>query len=650
MRKIAQKLILLTLYSFLILSTLTAQTLFTCDGQPVSKEDFLKAYNKNNTTIRATSASYRDYLELYIRYKLKVKAAYELRLDTLQAQRSELQNFRSQVVENYMRDEESMTRLVNEVFERGQRDIHLSHIFIALPKNALPADTAKAYEKAMTAYGELKKKKTFGQVALAFSEDPSVKTNNGDVGYITVFTLPYDLETLAYSVAPGHYSKPFRSRAGYHIFGNMGERKALGKIRAAQILLSIPPGSGEAVRNATRQRADSLYESLLKGADFAQTAKTYSGDNLSYQNGGELPEFGVGKYDQTFETAAFALTRDGEISRPVLSSFGYHIIKRILRKPFPQELSKETALALRQQVIADPRIESSRNALLTRIYRQADYTALPLSAAELWAYTDSAALNKALSSFRDLSYQTPLFSFTHQQYKVKEWLDYMQSLRNSRSNLLGRTHEELFDQFTRAAAMDYYRNHLEDFNKDFAFQLNEFREGNLLFEIMQRKVWDKASTDSAGLRNYYDTHQGKYWWEASADAVLFTCNNQQTAAKLKTRLSMTPSNWKNLADSAGAGVQADSGRFELAQIPAPAKEKPDFSPGLISPLTANPADNTVSFAYILRVYADKAPRNYKDARGFVINDYQVFLEDQWIAELKKKYPVNVDEKVFRTLP
>ncbi len=651
MRKIAQKLVLLTLPSFLILSTVTAQTLFTCNGQPVSAADFLKAYNKNNTAGKATPASYREYLDLYIRYKLKVKAAYELRLDTLPAQRTELQNFRSQVMENYMLDEESMTQLVNEVFARGQRDIHLAHIFIALPKNATPADTARAYDKAMAAYADLKKKKSFSEIAFAYSGDPSVRTNKGDIGYITVFTLPYELETLAYSTAPGQFSKPWRSKAGYHIFKNLGERKALGRTKVAQILLSVPPGASDAIRETARLKADSIYESLLKGADFAALAKLKSGDNLSYQNGGELPEFGVGKYDSVFETAAFALTRDGEIGKPVLSSFGYHIIRRIGRKAFPKEFDKETALALRQQVMGDPRVEVSRKALLSRIYRQGDLKISPYySQSELWAFTDSAALNKALSSFHNLDYQTPLFSFTHQQYNIKQWLEYMQSLRNSRANLAGRTHQELFDQFTRSVAMDYYRNHLEDFNKDFAFQLNEFREGNLLFEIMQRKVWDKASTDSAGLRNYYDAHQAKYVWDASADAVLFTCNNQKTAESLKNDLSADPSNWKKLADSTGAGVQADSGRFELSQIPSPGKGKINFSPGQITPFSANLADNTVSFAYILHVYTERSPRNYKDARGFVINDYQVFLEDQWIAELRKKYPVSVDEKAFAGLP
>src|SRR5580700_2561066 len=221
------RILFLSLLILLFSSSLTAQTLFTVDGTPTSKEEFLKAFSKNNTGIVPTEKSYRDYLELYIRYKLKVKAAYTAQLDTLPAQRTELQNFRSQVADTYMKDQESMDRLIREVSVRGQKDIRLAHIYFALPKNVTPADTLRAYEKAMTVYNELKKGKKFGELAAAVSDDPTAKSNKGDIGYITVFTLPYELESLAYSLAPGQFSKPYRSKGGYHIFRNEGERKAL---------------------------------------------------------------------------------------------------------------------------------------------------------------------------------------------------------------------------------------------------------------------------------------------------------------------------------------------------------------------------------------------------------------------------------------
>ena len=631
----------------LFLSGVSAQTLFSVDQYPVSKEEFLKAYNKNNSGQKATQAAYRDYLELYIRYKLKVRAAYDAQLDTLPGQRMELQNFRSQVAESYLKDETSLDRLVKEAWQRGQKDIRLSHILIILPKNASPADTARAYEKAMTAYATLKKGRKFEEVARQFSEDPAVKNNGGNLGYITVFTLPYQLEGLAYSLAPGQFSKPYRTKGGYHIFRNDIERKSLGKIKVAQILVAFPPSATIAMKEDAHRRADSLYTVLNNGGDFAALARSFSADNLSYQQGGELPEFGVGRYDSAFESAAFALSKDGAISKPIPSEFGYHLIKRLARKPFPAIMDEQATAQVKQQVMNDPRIEISRKALLDKIEQQADFRRADIPEADLWAFTDSAIVDQRLSSLRGIGFTTTLFSFSHQSYSVKEWMDYARRTRMLKP-AGPETDKDQFDRFIERSAQDYYRNHLEDYNKDFAFQLTEFREGNLLFEIMQRKIWDKASTDSAGLRKYYDAHKDKYWWDQSADALLFTCNNARTAEDLRTRLQTHPIGaWRQMSDSSAAAVQADSGRYELAQIPNPGKA--ELGAGTFTPSTTNPTDNSVSFGYIIRIYHERAPREFKDARGFVINDYQAYLEDQWIAELKKKYAIKVEESVFKSL-
>ncbi|HXB09274.1 MAG TPA: peptidylprolyl isomerase, partial [Puia sp.] len=515
------------------------------------------------------------------------------------------------------------------------------------PKNPAPADTVRAYEKAMAAWSELKKGKKFKDVAGLYSEDPSVRSNAGSIGFITVFTLPYQLESLAYSLAPGQYSKPYRSKGGYHIFRNDGERRSLGRIKVAQILVAFPPSATEAAKAAAKKRADSLYMLLQQGADFAALARANSGDNLSYQQGGEMPEFGVGRYDSVFEATAFGLGRDGAISKPMPSAFGYHILKRLDRKPFPAQLDEQAGASVKQQVLNDPRIEVSRKALLDRILQQTSFHRADIADLDLWAFTDSAMRNVGLSSFRGLGWNTVVFSFSSQSYTVKEWLDYARAARGLRPGG-AQADKELFDRFIERAAQDYYRNHLEEYNPEFAFQLTEFREGNLLFEIMQRKVWDKASTDSAGLRKYFEAHKDKYWWEQSADALLFTCNNSKTAEDLKARLqSHSIVNWRQMTDSGASAIQADSGRYELTQIPNPTRI--DLSPGTYTPFATNATDNSVSFAYILNVYRDRAPRPFRDARGFVINDYQASLEDQWITELKKKYAIKVEESVFKTL-
>jgi peptidyl-prolyl cis-trans isomerase SurA len=575
-----------------------------------------------------------------------VKAAYDLKLDTLPSQQTELKNFRNQVADTYMNDEESLNALVNQAYDRSRKDVHLAHIFIAVPKNATPADTLKAYQKMMSAYDELKNNKDFGETAGMWSDDASAKKNRGDIGWITVFTLPYELETLAYATQPMHFSKPYRSKAGYHIFKNLGERKAIGKIRVAHILLSILPNATDSIKVTTKQRADSIYNALIHGANFGELAKKYSGDNLSYQTGGEIADFGVGKYDSTFEATAFALGKDSAISKPVLSAFGYHIIKRISRKEIPEK-NKETLDGLKQRVIADPRVAVATRKLLTKIFTQTGFRRYPVNENNLWGYTDSALQHKTIPKFSTIDDHVALLSFNKQDVYVKEWIDYIRKAKNTPAISAGKTDSELFDKFIETTALAFYREHLENYNKEFAYQLNEFKEGNLLFEVMQRKIWDKASVDTLGLKDYYSTHKDKYWWEPGADAVLFTSTNQKAADNTKNKLEENFAGWRKMIDSSDGSVQADSGRFEMAQLPM-AENK--LAPGQFTSFKTNPPDNTVTFAYIIKLYNERTPRTYNEARGFVINDYQGFLEDKWIAGLKQKYPVRINEAVLKSLP
>ena len=196
------------------------------------------------------------------------------------------------------------------------------------------------------------------------------------------------------------------------------------------------------------------------------------------------------------------------------------------------------------------------------------------------------------------------------------------------------------------AALENYKRRLQNFNSDFKYQLEEFKEGNMLFEVMERNVWSKASADSAGLKQYYNEHTTNYMWNASADAVLFSCSSATAANEAAEKIS-NGKNWKDLAGENASQVQADSGRYELSQISV--IDRTNFKPGLVTAPVVNKGDGTAVFSLIIKMYPENQQRSFEDARGLVINDYQNLLENKWITELKKKYPVKVDEKVFLSL-
>lgn len=631
------------------LATAHSQTLFTYGTKSVSKDEFLKAYNKNNTETAPSDQAYRDYLDLYTRFKIKVQAALDAKLDTLPNQKAELAAFRGQVVESYMNDEASVNVLMDEAMERCKKDIHIAHIFIAAGSTATAEQVQQAQQKIKAAFARLQAGDDFTKTALAYSEDPAVQTNKGDLGFITVFVLPYAMENLVYNTPVGKYTEPYRSKNGFHLFKILDERKAFGKMRAAQILLAFTPDATDAQKQATEKKADSLYKALQQGSDFKQLAVTFSNDNLTFQTGGEMMAFGVGRYTPAFEKAAMALEKDGDISRPVLTEFGYHIIKRLQHLPIQADkANKQWQEEMKQQILQSDRMEVSRKVLYKKILQSTGYKKLPVNEKSLSLLTGNILQNKQAPMPAGLTAATPLFTVGRQTFRVKDWQAYLESIRGVEDLRAGKTNAQLLDQFIEISALDYYRQNLETYNKDFAYQLNEFKEGNLLFEIMQRNIWDKAAIDSIGLKKYYDTHKDNYWWEASAEAIILTAATEAAAEEARKKLETDYHSWKKILEGSDGTIQADSGRFELGQIPV--VERTNFQPGLITAPVKNETDHSLTFAYIIKLYRDREPRDFADARGFVINDYQAALEDKWINELKKKYPLKINEAVVKTLP
>ena len=457
--------------------TAISQTLFTYGTHQITKDEFLRAYNKNNTAAKNDEQAYRDYLQLYTKFKLKVQAALDQRLDTLPSQKAELQNFRQQVLPSFLDADGFMQQMVDEAFDRSQKDLHLAHIYIPI----VNADSASAKKKADEAYAELHAGGDFSTVAIKFSGDPAVKINKGDLGYITVFTLPYAMETVAYTTAVGQFSTPFKSKTAYHIFKVVGDRPSIGRMRIAQIFLAFPPDATEAVKMQRKKTADSLYASLRKGAAFDKLAEKFSQDNASYLNGGVMPEFGAGRFDGAFEEAVFALDHDSAVSMPIAGRDGYHIVKRINHISIPKSKDDPYFASLKQQTYNDSRRELSRQMMVRNMYMRLGVKRQPINTAHVMAYADSASMNKKRPKFNDANAQTPLFVVDGKQYSVNDWLKFLKTVRGyNEENQIVLDSAQLNAYLDRLVT-ETYQNNLEKFNPEFARQMSEFKEGNLLF-------------------------------------------------------------------------------------------------------------------------------------------------------------------------
>lgn len=640
-----KQLFLLLVSSFTI-STTFSQTLFTYGNNPVGKDEFLRAYNKNKTAVTDKEKAYREYLDLYSKFKLKVKAAYEMKLDTLPQLKYDVQNFRSQVEESYLNDDNRVNVLVDEAFNRSQKDIHLLHFYITINSNMIPADTVKANKAIEKIRERLLAGTTDYDKMVNEISDELIPVKGKDLGYITALTVPYDIESLVYNLKPGGVSNIYRTRSTLHVFKNAGERKSAGRWKVAQILFALPPTADEDQKKQAAHLADSVYALLQAGGNFAELAKKYSDDRITYMTGGEMAEFGTGKFEMPFENAVFALQKDGDITQPVFTGYGYHIVKRLQQKPVPADKTDEAFMAgLKQLVAQDARINVAKASFIKTVLAKTGFKRNPaLKDEQLFKYADSVVANKDVNNYP--INKTVLFTFAKLKITGKDWLHFVKDYKLNTDVYKGENNKALLEKYINTTALDYYRKHLEEFNADFRYQMQEFKEGNMLFEVMERNVWNKAANDSNGLKKYYEANKGKYLWGESASVLLFNANSLEAANEAATALKAGKA-WKDIAEQSDGRVQADSGRYEINQLQLP--EGVSATPGLITAAQLNNTDNTASFIKVLQLYQANQQRSFEEARGLVINDYQNLLEEKWIAELKKKYPIKVNEAVFQSL-
>ncbi len=628
------------------LSTSYCQTLFTYGNNAVSKDEFLRAYNKNKTPAANKDQALKDYLDLYIKFKLKVLAAKNMKLDTLPALQADLQNFSNQTQDNYLKDDKEVNALVDEAFNRSQKDIHVQHFYVSINDKMSPADTLKAYKAITEAYDELKKGGKDYDGIVAEIKEKIAPLQGNDMGWITVFTLPYEYENIVYGLKPGQVSKPYRSKKGWHVFKNEEERSALGQITVAQILFAVPAGNMN-MRDRAKQLADSVYKALQSGADFGEMAKKYSNDRTTFMNKGIMPEFGIAKYDGSFEREAFSLKSDSEITKPFQTEFGFHILKRISRSPIPANKNDEAFMSnLKQEVLKDSRIALSKEHFLREVLVKTGFKKNNnINEKDLWKITDTFAISNKIIASGKVNEKTILFSFNNANVTVGDWMQYVRNAKNAYGAQAQQTYAERLQTYVSLAALENYKKRLEDFNPDFKYQMQEFKDGNLLFEVMQREVWSKASSDTVGLLQYYNEHKSNYKWTSSADAVLFSCASEAAAKGAIDEIKKGKS-WKDITNE-NSQIQSDSGRYELSQIPV--AQKTNFVAGMVTAPVVNAGDGTAIFSEIIKMHPENEQRSFIEARGLVINDYQNYLEKKWLEELEKEYPIKINEKIYQSL-
>jgi peptidyl-prolyl cis-trans isomerase SurA len=470
--------------------------LFSIDNNHVTSEEFLKVYNKNLDLITDQSQKNIDnYLQLYIDYKIKVLEAYDKKYDENESYISELNKYSAQLASNYLFDKISQDSLLKEAYERTKKEINADHILIKIDQES--ADTLDIYNKLLSYRSEFKNNK-LEYLKKKYHNGKNVFVEN--LGYFSAFKMVYSFETKAYQTDINQVSMPFRSRFGFHIVKVNDIRNSLGQVTVGHIMIFKNIKESELTIN-------SLYDSIVNGSNFESLAKKYSNDKKTSSLGGRLKPFTSGQLNSLpFEKAAFELQEIGQISKPIQTKFGWHILKLYSKSKLKSfnELEPSLLKKIRNNSRSSVISNSFYNKLLKKYSvsynNDLTYFSNELSGADKdnpWVIPNNIEKNKLL------------FSFNNVNLNYLDFANYI--VDNSLSNqLIYKPIKDLYKDFINKTLMDYYKKNLYTENENYRFVYNEYRDGLLLFDLMSNEVWNKAKEDTLALKKYYNNNKSLF--------------------------------------------------------------------------------------------------------------------------------------------
>jgi len=610
-------------------------------GRDVRKSEFEYLYKKNAAQ-QMQAQPLEEYVEMFKTYKRKVADAMAAGIDTTAAFRKEFEGYRAELAAPYLADSANIKKLSREAYDRLGQEVHVAHIMYFKPQ--YPGAWPDAKEKADSVYALLKQGADFDQLARNCSQDQRSAVKGGDMGYITSLQFPYSFETEAYKLKDGQISHVVESPAGYHIIKRIESRPTRGSVEVSHILLMVPQGTPAEDEAKIKAKADSIYQAALAGSDFSDLAAQYSEDKGSAKRGGSVGWFGVGRMVPEFEDASFAL-KVNEISAPVRSQFGFHIIKKTGEKPLESYEKLAPGIIQRVTDVRDERGVMIRNEHIAKLEKKYK---LKENLPAIAALKTEMGKNGLDSAFYASQQNNNSVLFTYAKGQKFTVADMMQRV-NPHSKIAA----DRADAYINYKLRESKQNLLDDLEEaslperypEYRNLVNEYHDGMLLFEISNRKVWDRAAKDTEGLEKYFQAHRNDYTWTSPrAKGFLIQTANDSVADLVKARLPQLGT------DSLAQTLRKEFGKQIRVDRVLAAKGENEMVDHIVFGGTAvQPADSrfTGYFMYDLKVLS--APSAVEDVRGQVTSDYQNELENAWVEELKLKYPVKVNEKELKKI-
>jgi peptidyl-prolyl cis-trans isomerase SurA len=629
------------------------------DDNGFNISEFNYIYTKNNKDISYKKNDLDTYMELFIDYKLKVKEAKRLGYDTIPRLVKELSQYRNQLSQPYMIDKAKNEALVLEAYDRTKNEIRASHILIRVTETASPADTLKAYNEIIALRKRIMAGEDFKIVAAGKggSQDPSVEVNGGDLGYFTALQMVYPFEDAAFKTPIGNVSMPVRTKFGYHIIKSVDKRLAIGKIQTAHIMILSNDKMSKADHVKAEEKINEIYALLEGGDKFEDLAMKFSDDQSSKAKGGLLPEFGASTKQRmvpVFEETAFAISNDGEFAKPILTSYGWHIIKRIKVTPIPSydEMYRE----LKLKVERDVRAQTTKKAFINTLKTDYSFSENKSVLVGFDKVVDVSIMQGKWKKIIPFNNQEKvLFSFANNSVTLNDFANFLlDNQRREKPTTIGSYIEAKYERFVTSEITRYEDSQLEAKYPEFKTLMQEYQDGILIFEIMQNEIWNKASKDSAGLANYYTMHKSDFFFPIQVNGTLFTCKNKSISKQVRNYIKEGNLDEKGIVlkinESSVLNVKEKTSLFNTETTPEFKKKRlfskkekiRTFEKGKVSSFKYNGAYYVMNPVDVALPYA----REFKEAKGLVTAAYQNELQEKWLNELRSKSKVEIIETIL----
>lgn len=643
-------------------SSLDKKVLMNIAGDDVTAKEFCDIYSKNNLKNNVVEKKTVDeYLDMFINFRLKVKEATDMKLDTTAHFLKEFEDYRKQLAKPYFTNEHISEEIIKEAYDRKHYDIRASHILINCDKHALPSDTLKAYNKALDLRKRAMKGEDFGELAMRYSDDPSAKDfdatetrparkgNHGDLGYFSVFDMIYPFETGAYNTPEGEISMPIRTDYGYHLIKVVSKTPSIGVTQAAHIFLAVAPNTPEEDVMAIKQKADNIYNELMQqdGKNWNEAVVKYSEDKGTVNQQGQLSNITVNRIVPEFIETIKTL-KPNEISKPVRTSYGYHIIKLISTTSVGSFENERKDLEKRTE--RDMRSKKTEQVVIQQIKKEYKFKQNDANLEKFMASVDSSLLKPKYKLSADIDPEAPLFTIGTATHTTGNFVDFINDQMTKKNvnvapNVLA---YQLYDSYCDQKILEYADQHLEERYPEFKQVLQEYRDGILLFDLMEKQVWNKAAEDTVGLKEYHAQHAAKYMWDNRAEALVVTVAQPDALNKVKHYMATVP------ADSLRSTIYADT-TIKKVSVHKTFFQKGDnkyvdqteWKIGTENEIRST-VDDKIVIVKILGL-RDPEQKTLREAKGLVMSDYQMELEKKWVEQLREKYSVNINEKVLQKI-